>query len=136
MDNRFQTSIIVRIGDINYAGHMGNDRFLTLFQDARIQFLDSLGCSETDIGDGIGLVMSEAHVRYLKEVFLGDELVVELDVRDRSKSTFTVHYAVRRGVDEVASGYTAIVCFDYKTKKIARMPDGFCQRLTGGKTQG
>ena len=33
----------VRISDINYGNHMGNDRALSFFQDARISFLKQLG---------------------------------------------------------------------------------------------
>lgn len=32
----FRVSFPVRIGDLDCGGHMGNDRFLALFQDARL----------------------------------------------------------------------------------------------------
>jgi acyl-CoA thioester hydrolase len=36
----FETQLKVRIGDINYGGHMGNDAVLTLAHQARIEFLE------------------------------------------------------------------------------------------------
>jgi len=58
----------VHISDINYGGHMGNDRSLSLFHEARIVFLKSLGYSEMNIGNGIGIIMKDAHVDYLAVV--------------------------------------------------------------------
>ena len=34
----FQTNIPIRIGDINYGGHMGHDAVLPIIQEARVQF--------------------------------------------------------------------------------------------------
>ena len=65
----------IRVGDINYGGHMGNDKALLLFHDARLYFLEQHGFSESDIG-GPGIIMGDAHVYYKKEVFRGDELKV------------------------------------------------------------
>ena len=36
----FSTNIAVRITDINYGGHVGNDSFLSLIHEARQQFLN------------------------------------------------------------------------------------------------
>jgi len=69
-DAAFRVRYPVRIGDINYGGHLGNDKYLLLFHDARLAYLAGLGASEKDIGGGAGLIMSEAHVRFQAEVFL------------------------------------------------------------------
>lgn len=123
----YQTSFKVRIGDINYGGHMGNDKFLLLFHDARIQFLESLGCSEADIGDGIGLIMSEAHVNFKAEVFLGDELRVSVQITDLQKTRFKIEYLVERISDRklVATGATLMVAFDYSKRKVCKIPAAF-----------
>ena len=39
----FSTIIKIRITDINYGGHVGNDSFLSLVHEARLQFLASNG---------------------------------------------------------------------------------------------
>ena len=35
----FSTELPVRISDINYGGHLGNDAVLALAQEARVRFL-------------------------------------------------------------------------------------------------
>jgi acyl-CoA thioesterase FadM len=121
----------VRIGDINYGGHMGNDRFLLLFHDARLQFLASLGASEKDIGGGAGLIMSEAHVSFKAEVFLGDELTVTVSAKDMQGSRFLLDYTVERVSDRAiaATGYTRMVAFDYGLRRVCRIPEAFRVRL-------
>ena len=41
--NKFKWPYKVPISDINYGGHMGNDKSLALFHEARIAFLKHLG---------------------------------------------------------------------------------------------
>ena len=126
-DFKFSTSFRVRIGDINYGGHMGNEKYLLLFHDARIRFLELLGFSEKNIGDTLSLIMSEAHVNYKAEVFLGDELSVGVKVSDMDKIRFKMEYQVERKSDGllVATGYTQMVAFDYQHRKIRKIPAAF-----------
>ena len=39
----YSTNIPVRITDINYGGHVGNDAILSLIHEARMQFLENHG---------------------------------------------------------------------------------------------
>lgn len=124
---QFQTSFVVRIGDINYGGHMGNDKFLLLFQDARIRFLAAKGFSEASIGDQTGLIMNEAYIRYQAEVFLGDELSVGVKITELADIRFKFEYEVERISDKkiVAAGFTGMVAFNYEKRKIAKIPEVF-----------
>jgi acyl-CoA thioester hydrolase len=127
----FRVSFAVRIGDINYGGHMGNDRFLLLFQEARLAFLASLGASEREIGEGIGLIMSEAHVSFKAEAFYGDELQVSVRARDVKDTRFILDYQADREGDgrTVAAGYTLLAAFDYARRRVSRLPETFRARL-------
>jgi len=121
----------VRVGDINYGGHLGNDKYLLLFHDARLAFLAALGATEKDIGGGTSLIMSEAHVRFQAEVFLGEELEVSVRPRDVQASRFTLDYEGTRGSDgaRAASGSTVLAAFDYTRRRLARLPESFREAL-------
>ena len=118
----------IRVGDINYGGHMGNDRALLLFHDARIHFLEERGFSESNIG-GPGIIMGDAHVYFKKEVFRGDELTVFVYIEDLRALSFELHYTVMRGDEEVLYGSTKLIAFDYNKRKVVKIPDSFIRKL-------
>jgi len=131
MIDNFTSTYKVTIGDINYGGHLGNDKALVIFQDARLHFLKALEVSEMDIGEGCGIIMVESGVRYHREVFLHDELVVSVSVSAIKGKKFTLSYRVARNSDEaqVLSGFTAFLSFNYQKRKVTKLPAPFQQKL-------
>ncbi len=131
----FKTKIPVRIDDINYGGHMGNDRYLIFFQEARLRLLKSLGFSEMNIGNGVSVTQAEAFVRYKAEVFAGDCLEVEVLIDRLSGVRFRVLYRLVRESDKklVAEGHTLMVGYDYREHKVQKIPQVFKEALEGLK---
>jgi acyl-CoA thioester hydrolase len=129
----------IRVGDINYGGHMGNDKALLVFHDARLKFLESLTFSEKNIG-GPGIIMRDAHVSFRKEVYLHDVLTVDIGIENVSASAFEMIYTVKRinsgqqSVEEevVFTGSTGLVAFDYGLRRPVRLPEEFLGKI-GGK---
>ena len=120
----------VRVGDINYGGHMGNDKALLVYHDARIAFLEALGFNEKNIG-GPAIIMRDAHVNFRKEVFLHDELTVDVGIDDVTLTSFNMTYTVKRESDGavVFLGSTGLVAFDYEARKVAKLPEAFLERI-------
>lgn len=131
MNKAFKWPYRVNIADINYGGHMGNDSSLALFHEARIAFLESMDCSELNIGDGLGIIMKEAHIDFLAEVFRGDELEIEVKLGERKGLLFNFEYDVTRIKDQkkVLKGSTGILAFNYQTRKLAKAPDSFFKKI-------
>jgi len=73
------------------------------------------------------MIMSEAHLRFQAQAFLGDELEVSVRPRDVMASRFTLDYEVTRIGDGagVASGYTVLAGFDYAMHRVTRLPKAF-----------
>lgn len=42
----FSTEVRVRVGDVNYARHLSNDKVLALVHEARVRFLNHYGFTE------------------------------------------------------------------------------------------
>ena len=55
----FSTDLDVRVSDVNYGNHLGNDRMVTLLHEARLRFLTHHDFAELNIG-GVGM-MAPAH---------------------------------------------------------------------------
>src|SRR6476620_11210703 len=67
----FTTNIPVRITDLNYGGHVGNDTVLSLIHEARMQFLNHFNYTELDF-EGASLIMGDAGIEFKSELFYGD----------------------------------------------------------------
>jgi len=125
----FSTEIAVRITDINYGNHVGNDALLGMVQEARVRFLASHGWSEKEVGGagGPGIIMADAAVVYLAQVRYGQTLRVEIGVAEPSRVGCTLVYRITDVASnrEVAHVSTGIAFFDYGTNRVARMPEPF-----------
>ncbi|MCD6090101.1 MAG: thioesterase family protein [Bacteroidales bacterium] len=123
----FSAKYTVGIGDINYGGHLGNDKALIIFHDARIQFLKHHGLSELNIGESKGIIMVDAQIKYLHQVSLHDELAIEIEIEIENTKKFVVHYLVNnvKSQKEVISGSTGMLCFDYADQKVKQLPESF-----------
>jgi len=122
----FATELTVRISDINYGGHLGNDAVLSLLHEARVRFLASHGYTEKDV-EGAGIIMVDAVVLYRSESFHGDRLQIQVAVADLRTTGCDFMYLVTQAetAKEVARAKTGIAFFDYEKRKIVEVPPGF-----------
>ena len=122
----------VHVVDVNYGGHVANSAVLNFFQDARIAYLKELGnYSELDLGNGCGVILPEAHVNYLAEMFMEDELQIGARVTKIGRSSFVMEYRIERAGQVTAEGWTSLVCFDYQARKPRRLPEAFRRAIEG-----
>lgn len=122
----FETTLNVRVSDLNYGNHVGNDRMLLFFQEARVAFYRSKGITdELHLEGTVGQIVTDAMVIYKSEAFLGDALKIELGITDPNKYGFDFVYRVTNNEtgNEVARGKTGIVCFDYARRKVVAVPE-------------
>lgn len=119
---QFEATIPVRITDLNYGGHLGNDALLSIMHEARLQLLRHYGYSELELG-GTSLIMADVAIAYKGESFYGDTLTIKLAFDDFSKYGFDITYHVlNQDGKEVARAKTGMLCFDYKARKLVSLP--------------
>ncbi|MFZ4057179.1 MAG: acyl-CoA thioesterase, partial [Ferruginibacter sp.] len=108
--------IPVRIADINYGNHVGNDAFVSILHEARVQWLTQAGFSELNAG-GVGLIMKDLFVSFKKEAFYGDQFTIELAVQNIAGVSFELMYRITTIREEknilIALAFTTMVCYDY-----------------------
>jgi acyl-CoA thioesterase FadM len=123
----FRTSIAVRITDLNYGAHVGNDTVLSFIHEARFRYLQSLGYTEFNL-ESVGLIMSDAALVFKNEIYYGDELLISIQAVEFNRVGFDLIYKMeKKPADQplitVAFVKTAMVCFDYDQKKVVRLPE-------------
>lgn len=122
----FKTDYKVTVKDINYGGHMGNEVPLLLFHQVRIEFLNSLGLSELNIGEDIGTIQRESYIKYNKEVFLGERLTLIIENIEVEKVSLKFSYKIFNEREEnVVEGNTLMLAYNYNMKKVSRVPESF-----------
>jgi len=131
MAKLFSTHYIVNEGDISAGVHLGNERALMIFQKGRISFLQHLGFSDKNIGDNIGVIIVETGVKYHREGLLHDALLVNVSVAEIAGKKCTLKYSVTRESDrqELISGFTTFLAFDYQIRKVVEIPDVFIEKI-------
>ncbi|MEO6069924.1 MAG: thioesterase family protein [Chitinophagaceae bacterium] len=128
----FSTLIPVRITDVNYGGHVGNDSILSLIHEARVQFLSFFGWTELNMA-GVGLIMSDVGIEFKNELFYGHTLKIYVTADDFSRAGFDIYYkmtSVIAGNETIiAIAKTGMVAFNYSTKKVVAVPEEVKSKL-------
>ena len=130
----FSTTIPVRITDINFGGHVGNDTILSLVHEARAQFFTYCGYTELDFA-GAGTIMSDVAIEYKNQTYYGDIILISVAVGEVTKVAFDLFYKLeKRGADgrliPVAFSKTWMVCYDYDLKKVTAIPEKAVKKIT------
>ena len=122
----FHADIPIRITDVNYGGHVGNDTLLSIIHEARVQFLKHHGYEEMNL-EGLGLIMSDVMIEFKKELFYGQVIRAYVAVAEFGRVGFDLVYKLEVGSGNAfataALAKTGMVCYDYNARKIATLPE-------------
>ena len=117
--------IPVRITDINYGNHVGNNAIVEIIHEARVQFLKLHGFTELKAG-GTALIMSELSVEFKQESFYPDILKVSIFCGEISRVSFELYYRISVERDGktilIANAKTGMVCFNYEQRVTESVP--------------
>lgn len=121
----FSTHIKIRITDLNYGGHVGNDSFLSLIHEARQQFLKHFGYSEFQL-ENASLIMIDSAIEYKNELNYGDEIKISVAANGFDKFLFDIFYKLEIINDKnliiAGKAKTGMSCYDYQNKKLIPVP--------------
>ncbi|WP_439506976.1 thioesterase family protein [Sediminibacterium sp.] len=129
----FAIQMQIRVTDLNYGGHVGNDTILSLLQEARQQFLQSKGYEELKVAS-YGLIMADAMVEYKRELNHKDSIKIEVTASDFDKLGFDLYYKVLivNTEEEVLAvkAKTGMMLYDYHAKKKVSLSDEIIEALS------
>ena len=119
-------TVPVRITDINYGNHVGNNAIVEFIHEARVQFLNSHHFTELNAG-GIELIMNELVVEYKNQSFYNDQLTIIVFCGEITKISFELYYEISVFRDEtkilIALAKTGMVGYNYEEKKVVAIPE-------------
>jgi acyl-CoA thioester hydrolase len=129
----FSTSFTVRITDLNYGNHVGNDKVLSFLHEARVRFLNALGYSELQM-EGVSLIMADAALVFKNEMYYGDELQISICPVEFSRVGFDLIYKIEKKQEDrnvlLVTAKTAMICYDYQLKKVVTLPEAAKNKLS------
>ena len=123
----FSTNFMVRIDDVNYGNHLGNDVVATYANETRMRFMKQLGYdSEVSVED-LGLIMTHSIYLFKSEGFYGNEIRANIAAINlgRSGFDFILMFENLNTGKELARALNHMVFFDYKSKKVKSIPERF-----------
>ena len=121
----FHYPIEIRYSDLDPQGHVNNARFLTYFEQARVNYLINLGLFSKDQSFlEIGIIIAEATITFKAPVYFGTQARVGVRVSRLGTKSLTMEYEMADAAGTVyATGSTAIVTFDYKSQATIPVPE-------------
>lgn len=130
---RFYHPIEIRYGDLDPQGHLNNAKYLTFFEQARIQYLTRLGLFKK--GQSfieIGIILAEARVTFLAPVQFGTQIKIGMRISRIGNKSMTADYAMQDGSSnkDLATGSAVLVAFDYRTGKSIQVPEDWRKMIT------
>lgn len=129
----FSIKLPIRITDLNYGGHVGNDAFLSLIHEARVQFLQQFGYSEINVA-GVGLIMADVAIEYKKELVYGNVVTIGVAATGFDKLGFDIFYKLEVEYEGkiilAGKAKTGMMCFDYTQKKRTSIPEEAVQKMS------
>lgn len=110
----------IQWGDMDALGHVNNARYFDYFQEARIEWLASLGLN---MQQTTGPVVIHIGCTYLKPVVYPASLLLRSSVHSLGRSSFVVDHDLLQNGALMAQGTSKIVWIDYLTNKSIPVPD-------------
>ena len=114
---RVSTAFRVRYAETDQMGMAYYANYLVWFEVMRGDFMRAIGLPYSQLeAEGWNLPIAEAHVRYLAPARYDDAVEVEAGITRLRSRVIRFEYAVRRGTDLLATGYTVHVPVDDRGK--------------------
>ena len=117
----FTLNFDVRWGDMDAFGHVNNSRYLTYFEQIRIEWVRSLPLK--NLGEPIGPIIVTADCTYLKAIEYPAELEIKLFIGEAGNSSFMTNHEICVNGELHAHGKVKIVWFDYEKGKSVPFPE-------------
>ena len=131
----FRTEVRVRFAETDAQGIAHHAVYLVWFEVARIDYLARFDGGYRGLqARGVEAFTTEANVRYLQPARFDDRLSIGVRCAELRGARFRFEYAVERGGDPVAQGWTGHACVDATTLRPTRVPTYLADAIAEAET--
>lgn len=118
----------VRFKDIDVGGHAHHSHALVYFEEARAEYWARV-TGRAGL-EAVDYILAEVTVRFRARVTWPQTLRVGVRVSRLTRKTFEMEYSARSEAgEEVLSGRSVQVMFDYEAERTMRMPEAYRARI-------
>lgn len=127
----FSVRVGVRSYELDMNGHVNHSVYHQFGEHARSSHLDAAGCSMARMVQlGIGIVLLETRVRFLRELRHGDEVDVDSRLAFGEGRTFTIDHTLLRSDGVVAAEIACVMgLLDQENRKLLHDPRAHLREL-------
>ncbi|HVS85696.1 MAG TPA: thioesterase family protein [Gaiellaceae bacterium] len=126
----FSTRVRVRFHDTDAQGIAHNSNYLVWFEVARVEYLRAFAGGYNALREhGVEALVLESFCRYLVPAVFDDELEIHTRCVEPRGARFKYEYAVTRGEELLAEGWTAHACVDARTMRPTRIPGWLAEAI-------
>lgn len=115
-----QKIVHVEWGDMDALGHVNNGRYFDYFQQARIEWLESI---QLDMGQGTGPVVIHVACTFLKPVVYPATCILHSNLHSLGRSSVVMDHDLYQGEQLMAQGVSKVVWVDYQANKSVPLPE-------------
>jgi acyl-CoA thioester hydrolase len=129
---RFYHPIEVRYGDLDPQGHVNNAHYLTYLEQARVEYIRSLGLWDGKSFPEIGFILADVQVTFRQPIYFSQEVRVGVRVSHVGNKSMKMEYRLEdaRNGHLLASGSTVLVTYDYQAGCTIPVPDRWRKAIT------
>lgn len=119
-DHAMTVEMPVRYRDIDAEGHVNNAVYLTYFEQARVEYIDTV----LDV-DALspGVVVANVEIDYERPILFDDDVTVSLGVTDVGTTSMTMACDIEANGNRAASASSVIVAVDPETGSPRPLPE-------------
>lgn len=123
----------VQWGDMDAANHVNNTVYLRYFESARIEFFNQIGFMDFSGDEGVGPILAETNCKYKAPLTFPDNIKITARILPDSITEYGFimqHVVYSEKLQRIAAeGSSRIVCYDYKHKHKAVIPNDLIDKL-------
>ena len=120
----YEMRFTVRWGEMDAMGHVNNTVYFRYLENARIAWMEAIGCHPDPRGEG--LVIVNAFCNFYRQLEFPAEVLLKLYVSDPGRATFDTWGTMER-LDQpgeiCAAGGATMIWVDFPQQKAKTLPD-------------